>query len=52
LDAWNRTSTEAGIRKRMTLRAPVRRTVGSWANVPTNPEGKPVGHEEFARAAG
>jgi len=25
-----------------------RRTVGSWANVPTNPEGKPVGHEEFA----
>ncbi len=45
---WNRHLEEAGYPQRMTLPSTrFRRTVGSWANVPTNPEGKPVSAEEF-----
>src|SRR5712672_251674 len=48
LARWNRHLEEAGYPQRMTLPSTrFRRTVGSWANVPTNPEGKPVGYEEF-----
>src|SRR6184192_281697 len=45
---WNRHLEEAGYPHRMTLPSTrFRRTVGSWANVPTNPEGKPISAEEF-----
>jgi benzoyl-CoA 2,3-dioxygenase component B len=48
LARWNRHLEEAGYPQRMTLpNTRFRRTVGSWANVPTNPEGKPIGIEEF-----
>jgi len=48
LARWNRHLEEAGYPQRMTLPSTrFRRTVGSWANVPTNPEGKPIGMEEF-----
>jgi benzoyl-CoA 2,3-dioxygenase component B len=48
LARWNRHLEEAGYPHRMTLPSTrFRRTVGSWANVPTNPEGKPISVDEF-----
>jgi benzoyl-CoA 2,3-dioxygenase component B len=48
LARWNRHLEEAGHPHRMKLPSTrFRRTVGSWANVPTNPEGTPIAHEEF-----
>ena len=48
LARWNRHLEEAGHPQRMKLPSTrFRRTVGSWANVPTNPEGTPIAHEEF-----
>jgi benzoyl-CoA 2,3-dioxygenase component B len=47
LARWNRHLEEAGYPQRMTLPSTrFRRTVGSWANIPTNPEGTPIAHEE------
>jgi benzoyl-CoA 2,3-epoxidase subunit B len=48
LARWNRHLEEAGHPQRMTLPSTrFRRTVGSWANIPTNPEGTPISREEF-----
>jgi benzoyl-CoA 2,3-epoxidase subunit B len=48
LARWNRHLEEAGHPQRMKLPSTrFRRTVGSWANIPTNPEGTPIAHEEF-----
>jgi benzoyl-CoA 2,3-dioxygenase component B len=45
---WNRHLEEAGHPHRMKLPSTrFRRTVGSWANVPTRPDGTPISHEEF-----
>ena len=45
---WNRHLEEASYPYRMTLPSTrFRRTVGSWANIPTNPEGQPISQEEF-----
>src|SRR6201987_2508971 len=48
LARWNRHLEEAGHPHRMKLPSTrFRRTVGSWANVPTNPEGTTIAHEDF-----
>ena len=48
LARWNRHLEEAGHPHGMTLPSTrFRRTVGSWANTPTNPEGRPISQEEF-----
>jgi len=48
LARWNRHLEEAAHPNRMKLPSTrFRRTVGSWANVPTNPEGTPISHEEY-----
>ena len=48
LGRWNRHLEEAGHPYRLGLPSTrFRRTVGSWANVPTNPEGTPITQEEF-----
>jgi len=53
LARWNRHLEEADYPQRMSLPSTrFRRTVGSWANISTNPEGKPIGLEEFKRASG
>jgi len=45
---WKRHLEEASYPYRMTLPSTrFRRTVGSWANIPTNPEGRPISQEEF-----
>ncbi|HLZ12385.1 MAG TPA: benzoyl-CoA 2,3-epoxidase subunit BoxB [Candidatus Acidoferrum sp.] len=49
LARWNKLLEESGYPQRMFLPSPrFRRTVGSWANVPTDLSGKPIGAEEFA----
>ncbi|HYK40394.1 MAG TPA: benzoyl-CoA 2,3-epoxidase subunit BoxB, partial [Candidatus Eremiobacteraceae bacterium] len=49
LARWNRLLEEAGYPHRMMLPSTrFRRTVGSWANIPTDLNGKPIGAEEFA----
>ena len=49
LARWNRHLEEAGFPHSMTLPSTrFRRTVGSWANVPTSPVGTPISREEFA----
>lgn len=46
---WNRSIEKAGFDFRYTLPSPrFRRSIGVWANVPTDTTGKPVTHEEFA----
>jgi benzoyl-CoA 2,3-dioxygenase component B len=48
LARWNRHLEEAGYAQRMTLPSTrFRRTVGSWADNPTNPGGTPIRREEF-----
>jgi benzoyl-CoA 2,3-dioxygenase component B len=49
LARWNRHLEEAGYPQAMTLPSTrFRRTVGSWAGIPTDPEGSPIRQEEFA----
>jgi len=49
LARWNKLLADSGYPQRMFLPSPrFRRTVGSWANVPTDLGGKPIGAEEFA----
>jgi benzoyl-CoA 2,3-dioxygenase component B len=49
LGRWNKLLEDSGYPQRMFLPSPrFRRTVGSWANVPTDLNGKPIGAEEFA----
>jgi len=49
LARWNKLLEDAGYPQRMFLpSAKFRRTVGSWANVPTDLSGKPISAEEFA----
>ena len=49
LGRWNRLLEESGYPHRMVLPSTrFRRTVGSWANVPTDTTGKPISAEEFA----
>jgi len=48
LARWNRLLEEAGFPHRMVLpSARFRRTVGSWANIPTDVSGNPISAEEF-----
>jgi benzoyl-CoA 2,3-epoxidase subunit B len=48
LARWNKLLEEAGYPHRMILPSTrFRRTVGSWANIPTDLSGKPIGAEEF-----
>jgi benzoyl-CoA 2,3-epoxidase subunit B len=47
--AWNRLITEAGYDFRFRLPSPrFHRTVGVWARTRTDPEGRPIGEEEWA----
>ena len=49
LARWNKLLEDAGYPHRMVLPSPrFRRTVGSWANIPTDTTGKPISAEEFA----
>ncbi|HYH08457.1 MAG TPA: benzoyl-CoA 2,3-epoxidase subunit BoxB [Thermoanaerobaculia bacterium] len=46
---WNKILEKAGIQHELRLPSPrFRRTVGSWANVPTDPAGNPIAPEAFA----
>lgn len=46
---WNRILEKAGVQYELRLpSARFRRSVGSWANVPTDPSGKPISAEAFA----
>jgi benzoyl-CoA 2,3-epoxidase subunit B len=48
LARWNKLLEESGYPHRMMLPSPkFRRTVGSWANIPTDLGGKPISAEEF-----
>jgi len=48
LARWNRLLEEAGFPHRMVLPSTrFRRTVGSWANIPTDVSGNPISAEEF-----
>jgi benzoyl-CoA 2,3-dioxygenase component B len=47
---WNMQIQRAGHEFRLALPSPhFRRGIGAWANVPTDPRGKPVGREEYER---
>jgi benzoyl-CoA 2,3-dioxygenase component B len=47
---WNRLIERAGFAARLTLPSTrFRRTIGAWANVPTNPLGERITSEEFTR---
>lgn len=49
LARWNKLLEDAGYPHRMNLPSTrFRRTVGSWANIPTDTTGKPISAEEFA----
>jgi benzoyl-CoA 2,3-dioxygenase component B len=49
---WNKIIEKGGIKFELRLPSPrFRRTVGSWANVPTDPAGKPISQEAFAAGA-
>ena len=49
LARWNKLLEDAGYPHRMVLPSPkFRRTVGSWANIPTDTTGRPISAEEFA----
>src|SRR5438874_2310361 len=46
---WNRIIEKGGIQFELRLPSPrFRRTVGSWANVPTDPAGNPISPDAFA----
>jgi benzoyl-CoA 2,3-dioxygenase component B len=46
---WNKLLEKAGVQHELRLPSPrFRRTVGSWANVPTDPAGNPIAPEAFA----
>ncbi|MFN2441996.1 MAG: benzoyl-CoA 2,3-epoxidase subunit BoxB, partial [Thermoanaerobaculia bacterium] len=46
---WNKTIEKGGYKYELTLPSSrFRRTVGSWANTPTDPAGKPIAPEAFA----
>jgi benzoyl-CoA 2,3-epoxidase subunit B len=48
---WNGIIKKAGLNFELRLPSPrFRRTVGSWANVPTDPAGNPISAEAFAAA--
>jgi benzoyl-CoA 2,3-dioxygenase component B len=45
---WNMQIQRAGQELRLCLPSPrFRRSIGAWANVPTDPQGKPIGREEY-----
>jgi len=47
---WNMQIQRAGYAFRLALPSlHFRRSIGAWANVPTDPQGKPVGREEYER---
>jgi len=49
LKRWNKLIEKAGYKQMMTLPSTrFRRTIGSWANVPTDPAGNPISREEYA----
>lgn len=49
LKRWNRMIEKAGFDFRYSLPSPrFRRSIGAWANVPTDLQGKPISHEAFA----
>lgn len=49
---WNKIIEKGGIKFELRLPSPrFRRTVGSWANIPTDPAGKPISQEAFAAGA-
>jgi len=53
LARWNKRIERAGFAFRLRLPSPrFRRTVGSWAEVPTDLDGKPIAAEEFAAHIG
>jgi benzoyl-CoA 2,3-dioxygenase component B len=46
---WNKIIEKGGVRFELRLPSPrFRRTVGSWANIPTDPAGNPIAPEAFA----
>ncbi len=48
LNRWNKVIADFGSNFRLTLPSPrFRRTVGSWANTPTDPSGKPISREDY-----
>jgi benzoyl-CoA 2,3-epoxidase subunit B len=48
LRRWNKLIEKAGYKQLMTLPSTrFRRTIGSWANVPTDPAGNPITREEY-----
>ncbi len=50
LKRWNNQIQRAGFDIRLTLpSARFRRGIGAWANVPTDPQGNPIGREEYER---
>jgi benzoyl-CoA 2,3-dioxygenase component B len=47
---WNKLLERAGFKTTLTLPSPrFRRSIGAWANVPTNPMGQRVSSEEYAK---
>jgi benzoyl-CoA 2,3-epoxidase subunit B len=47
---WNMQISRAGFAFQLSLPSPrFRRAIGVWANAPTDPQGKAIGSEEFAR---
>ncbi|HEX7952350.1 MAG TPA: benzoyl-CoA 2,3-epoxidase subunit BoxB, partial [Burkholderiales bacterium] len=50
LKRWNLQIQRAGHDLRLSLPSPhFRRSIGAWVNVPTDPQGNPVGREEYER---
>jgi benzoyl-CoA 2,3-epoxidase subunit B len=53
LKRWNKMIEKAGYTFQLTLPSTrFRRTIGSWANVPTDPAGNPIPREEFEAKKG
>jgi benzoyl-CoA 2,3-dioxygenase component B len=49
LKRWNMQIQRAGHDFRLSLPSPhFRRSIGAWANVPTDPQGRPISREEYA----
>src|SRR6185436_7381942 len=47
---WNMQIQRAGYDFRLALPSPrFRRSIGAWANVPTDLQGQPIGREEYER---
>ena len=50
LARWNRIIARAGRSTRLVVPSPrFRRTIGSWANVPTDPAGNPIAQDVYDR---